>query len=152
MPSRKKVEKRDYSNEEIALKGIEYVNKKSAIKELESQCKECRKPLEDFLRASGKETESGSLIAVVPHADVSVILKHTLRMSKVMLPDAMDVLRKNGLEECIENVPVIREDVLEVMYREGKVSDKVMTELYKEKPTYAFSVELEKSATYEDGL
>lgn len=132
----------ELSNEVIALKGIEYVNKKETIKELESQCKECRKPLEEYVNSEGKTQPSGSLIAVVPHADVDVYLKKTLRVSRVMLPEAIDVLKENGLSECIENVQVIREDVLESMYNAGKVSDEVLKSLYSEKKSYAFSVEI----------
>ena len=51
-------------------------------------------------------------------------------------------MRENGLEECIEEVPTIREDVLESMYAAGKVSDEVLKSIYQEKSTYAFSVEL----------
>lgn len=133
---------KDLSNDEIALRGIEYANKKSAIKELESQCKVCRKPLEAYIDTNGKTLPSGSVLAVVPHADVDVYLKKTLRVGKVLLPEAIDVLRENGLEECIEEVPTIREDVLERMYSAGKVPDEVLKKVYAEKNTYAFSVEL----------
>lgn len=132
----------ELSNEEIALRAIEYANKKEAIKELDAQCKECRKPLEAYVDTDGKTLESGSKLVVIPHADVDVYLKKTLRVSKVLLPEAIDVLRENGLEECIEQVPTIREDVLESMYLAGKVSDEVLKAVYKEKSTYAFSVEL----------
>lgn len=143
MPATKKKKPfEELSNEEIALRGIEYANKKEAIKELESQCKECRKPLEAYIDAEGRTLESGSKLAVISHADVDVHLKKTLRVGKVLLPEAIDVLRENGLEECIEEVPTIREDVLESMYAAGKVSDEVLKSIYQEKSTYAFSVEL----------
>ena len=54
----------------------------------------------------------------------------------------MDVLRENGLDECIEEVPTIREDVLERLYEEGKVSDEVLQKIYAEKSSWAFSVDL----------
>lgn len=134
----------ELSNEELALKGIEYVNKKEVIKELDLQCKECRKPLEEAISSCGRTLESGSRLLVIPHADIDVHLKQTLRVGKVLLPEAMDVLTKNGLSECIENVPTIREDVLERMYLDGKVSDEILKKLYVEKSTYAFSVELKE--------
>lgn len=140
MPKKKSYE--DLSNEELALKGIDYANKKTAIKELEGQCKECRKPLEAAIAASGRVTESGSRLLVLPHADVEVHLKQTLRVGKVLLPEAIDVLKENGLEECIEEVPTIREDVIENLYNAGKISDEVLARIYKSKETYAFSVEL----------
>ena len=140
MPKKKSYE--DLSNEELALKGIDYANKKTAIKELEAQCKECRKPLEAAIATSGRVTESGSRLLVLPHADVEVHLKQTLRVGKVLLPEAIDVLKENGLEECIEEVPTIREDVIENLYNAGKISDEVLAHIYKSKETYAFSVEL----------
>lgn len=143
MPGRKK-NLDAMSNEELALRGIEYVNKKGAIKELETQCKECRKPLEAYVDASGRVLESGSKLAVVTHADVDVYLKKTLRVSKELLPEAIDILREHKLDECIEEIPVIREDVLERMYSEGKVSDDLLRKIYQDKSTYAFSVELKK--------
>lgn len=142
MPIKRKKSFAELSNEDIALKGIEYANKKEAIKELESQCKECRKPLEAYIDSNGKTLESGSRLAVIPHADVDVYLKKTLRVSKVLLPEAIDVLRENGLEECIEEVPTIREDVLESLYLNGKVSDEILKKVFQQKSSYAFSVEL----------
>lgn len=145
MPTSKKTKKKsfeDFSNDEIALIGIEYANKKDAIKELEAQCKECRKPLEAYIDSSGKTLESGSRLAVVPHADIDVYLRKTLRVGKQLLPEAIDILRAYKLDECIEEVPMVREDVVEHLYNEGKISDEILQKIYKDKSTYAFSVEL----------
>lgn len=139
---RKKVDFSELSNEQIALKGIEYVNKKDATKELDKQCKELRKPLEEYLAANGKELASGSILAVVSHADVDVHLKKTLRVSKVLLPEAFDVLTECGCSECIENVPTIREDVLERLIGEGKINEENLKKIYGLTKSYAFSVEL----------
>lgn len=57
-----------YSNEDLALYGIDYFNKKAAIKELDDQCKKCRKPLEEAVVSFGRVSESGSRILVLPHA------------------------------------------------------------------------------------
>lgn len=134
----------DLSNEDLALRGIEYANKKSAIKELEAQCKECRKPLEEALKVSGRTLDSGSRLLVLPHADMDVHLKQTLRVGKVLLPEAIDVLRENGLDECIEEVPYVREDVLESMYNAGKVTTDVLKRIYQSKESFAFSVEVKE--------
>lgn len=145
MPEVRKPKKKSFeelSNEEIALRGIEYANKKDAIKELEAQCKECRKPLEAYIDSEGRVLESGSKLAVIPHADVDVHLKKTLRVGKQLLPEAIDVLRENGLDECIEEIPTVREDVIERLYSEGKISDEVLKTIYQDKSTYAFSVEI----------
>lgn len=145
MPKIKKSRKRlyeDLSNEEIALRGIEYANKKEAIKELEAQCKECRKPLESYIDSNGKILESGSKLAVLTHADVDVYLKKILRVGKQLLPEAIDVLRENGFDECIEEIPTIREDVIERLYFEGKISDDLLKLIYQDKSTYAFNVEI----------
>lgn len=147
MPAPRKSKKKSFeelSNEELALRGIEYVNKKEAIKELEAQCKETRKPLEAAIESSGKVLDSGSKLLVLPHADVDVHLKKTLRVGKILLPEAMDIIRENGLEECIEEVPTIREDVLERLYDEGKVTDEIISKIYAEKSTFAFSVEVKE--------
>ena len=142
MPRKKSYE--GFSNEDLALKGIEYANKKTAIKELEAQCKECRKPLEAAIVSEGKVLESGSRLLVLTHADIGVHLKQTLRVGKVLLPEAIDVLKECGLEECIEEVPVIREDVLENLYAAGKVTDETLKRIYASKESYAFSVELKE--------
>ena len=145
MPAVKKPKKKSFeelSNEEIALRGIEYANKKGAIKELEAQCKECRKPLEAYVDSEGRVLESGSKLAVLTHADVDVHLKKTLRVGKELLPEAIDVLRKNGLDECIEEIPTVREDVIERLYSEGKISNDLLKAIYQDKSTYAFSVEI----------
>ena len=129
-------------NEQLALQGLEFYNKKTAIKELEGQCKVIRQPLEDAVMSSGRETDKGSKVLVIPFADKDVHLKETLRVGKVLLPEAIDVLKENGLEECIENVPTIREDVLERLYDAGKVSDEVLKKIYAKKSSYAFSVDV----------
>ena len=134
----------ELSNEQVGLLGIEYANKKEAIKTLESQCKECRKPLESFIETSGRTLESGSKLAVISVSDVDVHLKKTLRVGKVLLPEALDVIVANGLTECVEDVPTIREDVLEQMYLEGKVTDEVLKKIYAEKSSYSFSVEIKE--------
>ena len=143
MPAvRKKKSFEELSNEEIALRGIEYANKKDAIKELEAQCKECRKPLEAYIDSEGRVLESGSKLAVLTHADVDVHLKKTLRVGKQLLPEAIDILRENGFDECIEEIPTVREDVIERLYSEGKISDDFLKSIYQDKSTYAFSVEI----------
>lgn len=145
MPAVKKAKKKSFeelSNEDIALRGIEYFNKKDAIKELETQCKECRKPLEAYIDSEGRVLESGSKLAVVTHADVDVHLKKTLRVGRQLLPEAIDILRENGFDECIEEIPIVREDVIERFYEEGKISDELLKTIYRDKSTYAFSVEL----------
>lgn len=144
MAKLKKPSPTELSNEQVGLLGIEYANKKEAIKTLESQCKECRKPLESYIETSGRTLESGSKLAVISVSDVDVHLKKTLRVGKVLLPEALDVIVENGLTECVEDVPTIREDVLEQMYLEGKVTDEVLKKIYAEKSTYAFSVEIKE--------
>ena len=142
MPKKVKTTDMPMTNENLALNGIEYFNKKAAIKELDDQCKKLRKPLEEAVASLGRVSESGSRLFVVSHADVDVHIKQTLRMGKVLLPEAFDVLRENGLEECIENIPTIREDVLENLIATGKCPADVVKKVYKEKPSYAFSVDL----------
>ena len=129
-------------NETLALLGIDFFNKKQVIKELETQCKEIRKPLEEAAMSSGCSLASGSKVLVIPHADADVHIKETLRVGKVLLPEAVDVLRENGFDECVENVPTIREDVNERLYDSGKLSDEILQKIYASKQSYAFSVEV----------
>lgn len=138
----KKAKTETPDNEELALRGIAYADKKNLIKELDGECKELRKSLESAVMSMGGTTSSGSKILVIPIADKDVHIKETLRMGKILLPEAMDVLKENGLTECIENVPTIREDVLERLYDEGKVSAGILKKVYAEKPTFAFSVDV----------
>lgn len=151
MPKVSKKTLGELTNEQLALQGIDYVNKKNVIKELDSQCKEIRKPLEQAVKDTGRTLASGSKILIIPFADKDVHLKETLRVGKVLLPEAMDVIRENGLEECIEDVPTIREDVLERLYEEGKVTDDILQKIYAEKSSWAFSVEV-KNHFDEEGI
>lgn len=144
MPKKKTTSAGAYSNEEIALLGIAYVDAKNQIKDLDKRCKDMRPAFEHFLTESGRTTETGSVVAVVTHAGTDVVFTNTLRTGKTMLPEAIDVLRSNGLEECIETVEVIREDVIERLYDEGKITDDVLKQLYKDTSSFAFGVKLKK--------
>lgn len=132
------------TNDTIALQGIDYFNKKEQIKLLDKDCKVLRGPLEDYLDTNGKTLESGHKVSVIPYADAVVTLKKTLRSGKVLLPEAIDVLTKNGLGECIENIPTVREDRIEALYNAGKISDEILKQIYTNKDTYAFSVDVKQ--------
>lgn len=140
MPKRKGAN--SLSSEEVALLGIQFDKNKSAIKELESNNKKIREPLEAYLQENGTvpDEESGHRVCIISHADVDVTLKYTHRVSQVLQPDAMDTLRKHKLDEAIETVEVIREDVIERLYEEGKISDELLRSLYAPKESDAFSV------------
>ena len=98
--------------------------------------------MEAYVDSAGRVLESGSKLAVLTHADVDVHLKKTLRVGKQLLPEAIDILRAYKLDECIEEVPIVREDVIERLYSEGKISDELLKSIYQDKSTYAFSVEI----------
>lgn len=135
--------KKKIEQENLALLGIDYVNKKDAIKELTSQCNSIRVPLEEALSEKGKVLPNGSKVLVLSHADVDVHLKHTLRTGSVLRAEALDVLKELHLDkECVENVPTIREDIIQRLYESGKISGKDMKRIFAEKETYAFSVSL----------
>lgn len=129
------------TEEEIALKGLHYVKLKKDIKVLESEVKKTRTPLEDYLLKNGKVLPNGSTASVITHAGMDIILKNTLRVGKVLLPEAIEVLKAEGLSGCIQNVEIIREDVLEHLYETGKVSAEVLIKVYQETRGYAFSVD-----------
>lgn len=141
------------SSENAALLGIQFVKNKEAIKDLDTTNKKLREPLEAYLKENGNvpDEEAGHRVCVIPHADVNVILKYTHRVSQVLQPDAMDVLHENGLDEAVETVEVIREDVIERLYREGKISDEVLHRLYVPKESDAFSVSV-KNKFNEEGI
>ena len=148
MPKKVKADSTSLPNhEDIALRGVEYYNKNERIKELTKENKEGRVLLEEYLKANGVTAPSGSVLSVVSHADVDVHLKHTLRVGKELLPEAIDVLKENGLECCIETVSIIREDVLESMYSSGKVSKEIISKIYQRKDNFAFSVDVKKRFT-----
>lgn len=138
MPAKK--EKVSQSVEEVALSGFDYVNKKEQIKLIEKEIAKIRPSLESYLSVEGKTLEGGSILAVIPYADKEVHLRNTLRESNVLLPEAIDVLKKSGLKECIEKVEVVRDDIIARKYDAGEISDDVMKQLYKVKGSYAFSV------------
>lgn len=136
------------SEEDLALMGMDYVSKKATIKSIETHLKEIRVPLEEHVDKSGRETAAGSKISVLSYADKEIHIKKTLRVGKVLLPEALNLLRENHLEECIEDVPTVREDIVERLYDEGKISADLLKKIYVEKPTYAFSVEVKNAMEY----
>lgn len=123
--------------ETTALQGIRYCDLKGNIKRFEGEVKKLRAPLEKFLEDHGEDNK-----VCVSHADVDVILKHTLRVSKVLNDNAIDTLRAKGLSSCIKTIEVVDEEALEAMYAAGKLSDADIQELYSAKTSKAFSVEV----------
>lgn len=130
----------------IELLAIKYNENKKAIKSLDEENKKIREPLEDYLRNKGvipNET-SGHKMCDLSYADVDIRLKYTHKVTAVLQPDAVDILKRNKLESAVETVEVVREDVIERLYDEGKISDDLMKELYVSKESNAFSVEVTK--------
>lgn len=142
MPSLKKSE---VFEQDLPILGMAYVKTKDDIKELERQCKEYREPLEKALLEKGRETSTGNKILVLEHGDTDVVLKHTLRVTKVLRAEAFDVLRELGHEECIESVPTIREDIVEKLFSAGEISQDDLARIYAPKESVAFSVSLKKT-------
>lgn len=143
MPSLKKSE---VFEQDLPIIGMAYVKTKDEIKDLEKRCKEYREPLEKALLESGRETATGNKILVLEHGDTDVVVKHTLRVTKVLRAEAFDVLRELGHEECIENVPTIREDMIEKLFTAGEISQDDLARIYAPKETNAFSVSLKKTS------
>ena len=141
MPKKKLV---NLNSEQTALCGFSYVNKKEQVSQLNKEIKELRVPLEQYMDANEKEISGGSKVYILPHADMEVVLKRTLRSSAELLPNATDILRENGLTDCLESVVIVREDRLQAMYEAGKVPDEIMKKVYASKDSYAFSVSLQK--------
>ena len=105
MPERKSKPKKssELSNEEMALLGIQHVNKKEAIKELDKQCKELRSPLESYLESSGKVTSTGSRLAILPYADVDVTLNiHAGKVTNFFPKPLMS--SKNLVSQSVSNL------------------------------------------------
>lgn len=142
--AKKSAETKQPSQEEVALLGINYVKGKEEIKKINNALGKVRVPLENYMDTNQQELPNGSYLCQIPHADVVVNLKRTLRNGKELVPEAEDILRANGLEDCIENVPTIREDRIEALYQAGKISDEILQKIYVAKPSYAFSVSLDK--------
>lgn len=123
--------------ETTALQGIRYCDLKGNIKRFEGEVKKLRTPLEKFLEDYGENNK-----VCVSHADVDVILKHTVRVSKVLKDDAIDVLRSKGLSSCIRTIEIVDEGAIEGLYAAGKLTDSDIKEIYDAKVSKAFSVEV----------
>ena len=123
--------------ETTALQGIRYCDLKGNIKRFEDEVKKLRAPLERFLEDHGENNK-----VCVSHADVDVILKHTVRVSKVLKDDAIDVLRSKGLSSCIRTIEIVDEGAIEGLYAAGKLTDSDIKEIYDAKVSKAFSVEV----------
>ena len=123
--------------ETTALQGIRYCDLKGNIKRFEGEAKKLRAPLERFLEDHGENNK-----VCVSHADIDVILKHTIRVSKVLKDNAIDVLRAKGLSSCVKTIEVVDEEALEAMYAAGKLSDDDIQDVYSAKTSKAFSVEV----------
>lgn len=126
----------------VELIAVKFDSNKKAIKQLEDENKELRKPLEDYLTQNGvvPNEETGHRICVLEHADAEITLKYTHKVSAILQPNAVEFLKVNGFDEAVETIEVVREDVIERLHLEGKLSDKQLKELYATKESDAFSV------------
>lgn len=132
------------NQEEIALLGIGYVNKKDEEKKIKAEITKLRKPLEEWMNAHEQTIPNGSKLCVLSHAGTNVNLKRTLRTSKELVPEAEDILHEEGLDDCLETITIVREDRIEAMYNAGKITDEQLAKLYIPKDSFAFSVTLTK--------
>ena len=151
MPSKK--QSKSLTAETAALTAIQFAKNKDAIKSLEATNKKLREPLEDYLTENGSvpNEEAGHRVCVLYHADQEVVLKYTHRVSAVLQPDAIDILKREGITEPVETIEVVREDVIQRLYDEGRISDELLKELYAQKSSDAFSVTL-KDKFHAEGI
>jgi len=130
--------------DEIGVKAAAYMTLKRQIKELTDKSNEYRVDLEDYIDNNGKEDSKGHIIIVVSHAGQEFELKKESRVSSVQDPEIVDKLKANlgpvNLAKVIEKVEVVRDDVIEVLHEQGKISDELLSKLYSEKTIYAFKV------------
>lgn len=143
---KKKVVNEELTSEQVAIIGINYLAKKDEEKKVKAQIAGLRTPLEQWMDKKEQEISGGSKMCEVSHAGNVISLKRTLRTTQELVPEAETILRANGLEDCIENVPIIREDRIESMYNAGKITDAQLKELYIGKASYAFSVSCKKKS------
>lgn len=126
----------------IEVKATAYLGLKKQIKGLEDECKMLRPELESYIDNNGHTNDKGTIVAVLPYNGKEVFLKKTCRETCELVPDAIEHIKGYGLEECIENVPTIREDVLERLVLEGKAPQELLKKIYTFKKSYAFSVDV----------
>ena len=148
MPKRKLAS--GYDLNDIPLIGIQYAQKKETIKELSTQCEQLRVPLEKYLTEHGKADAKGSKICVVSHADVDVVMMHTLRVSSSLVENAEEVLKAHGLESCIKTVTYVDQEEIQKLHSLGELSNDVLAELYTVKESTAFSVTLKNTMKDEE--
>ena len=151
MPAKKKVgAKTPVDAETIALQAIEFDNCKKEVKRYNDHCSELKEPLEQYVEAHCHVTSKGHKVVELAHADVDITLTKTLRTSAVFVPEAADILRKHKLTECIEKVEVVRDDIVQRMHEEGRISDELLAQICQMKENYAFSVSVKPRKSYID--
>lgn len=144
MPKVKKNSLDELTEEKVALLGIDYVAKKDLEKRLKAELADVRKPLESWMDANQREIDGGSKLCILSHAGTNVNLKRTLRSSLELVPEAEDILKAEGLNDCLEEITIIREDRIDAMYKAGKITDEQLKKIYRSKDSFAFSVKLTK--------
>ena len=138
-----KIEKSsEHRQEEIALRALEYVNKKRTISILDKDCKEIRVSLESFMDKNEVELPTGSKECLIPYVDVEIHLKRSMRNSVTLSDKAMDIIKELGIEkDVVETKSVINEEALKNLITMGIVSEADALRLFDRKVTYAFSVD-----------
>ena len=131
------------SQEELPLYALKYDANKKVIKDIEAENKKTRIPLEEYAKKFGLVQESGSIVAELTHADKTILLKETIRASKVLTAQAADILKAGKFTDCFETIEIIREDILEQMILNEQIPIEDVQRIYELKTSYAFSVDIE---------
>lgn len=121
-----------------------YLTIKNKIADATTEMDGYKATLKEYLDQEGKKDTKGSFLAEVQHAGVTFELKKELRVSQKQDPDIISILKKEAPKEVvsrvIEKVEIVREDVLEIMQEQGKISDALLAKLYTEVKNYAFKM------------
>lgn len=124
------------------MAALSYYQLKQDAKKYEENASNLKPSLEKYLEDNGVDMKESTKACQLFVADKEIVMRRVTRSALKFLPEATDVLKANGLTECIEKVEVVREDVLERMAENGQVSPEIMKKVYAVKQSHAFYVDV----------
>ncbi len=112
---------------------VAYAGLKSREKAFKKDMDKLNVAIKSTLLSEFPTAKSDGCVFTADHLDKEVQIALQARKSVSLVPEAIEVLKKNKLNQYVEKTEIVRTDLLEADITSGKISQKLIDKLYVEK-------------------